>query len=245
MVFLSQERQVLSYQRAASSYWWINFPLPNTVLIPGFFGSIWILTSLITLIYDALSSPGILPLSHRMTHFSPILSEEHDSIPRWEAIVKMEAYSRMLDKVQTNDERMTRSRPGKIVWEGRLTPRNSRVKSHRPHHIMGLSATFMHLPNVADDPVYFWATQYLMATRESTLQTPNHQDPNRKFDAATHQLWVTPIYPPITRNVPRRALIMYGKTGAAAGIWTRVRGLGGLRRGSLLVSVLDQVDHRT
>ena len=133
---------VLSYQRAASSYWWINFPLPNTVLMPGFFGSIWILTSLITLIYDALSSPGILPLSHRMTHFSPILSEEHDSIPRWEAIVKMEAYSRMLDKVQTNDERMTRSRPGKIVGEGRLTPRNSRVKSHRPHHIMGSTTQF-------------------------------------------------------------------------------------------------------
>ena len=32
--------------------------------------------------------------------------------------------------------------------------------------------------------------------------------------------------------------------GAAAGIWTRVRGLGGLRRDPLLVSVLDQVAHR-
>ena len=38
---------------------------------------------------------------------------------------------------------------------------------------------------------------------------------------------------------PSRILI-----GAAAGIWTRVRGLGGLRRGSSLVSVLDQVAHR-
>jgi hypothetical protein len=44
---------VLSYQRAASSYWWINFPLSDTVLIPGFFGSIWILTSLIVLIYNS------------------------------------------------------------------------------------------------------------------------------------------------------------------------------------------------
>jgi len=55
----------------------------------------------------------------------------------------------------------------------------------------------------SDDPVYFWATQYLIATRESTLETPNHQGPNRKFDMATHQLWVTPIYPRITQNVPK------------------------------------------
>ena len=32
--------------------------------------------------------------------------------------------------------------------------------------------------------------------------------------------------------------------GAAAGIWTRVRGLGGLRRGHEPVSVLDQDAHR-
>jgi hypothetical protein len=35
-----------------------------------------------------------------------ILSEEHDSIPRWEAMVKMDAYSRMLDakfKLMTNE----------------------------------------------------------------------------------------------------------------------------------------------
>ena len=34
------------------------------------------------------------------------------------------------------------------------------------------------------------------------------------------------------------------RSGAAAGIWTRVRGLGGLRRGRVFVSVLDQVAHR-
>jgi hypothetical protein len=34
------------------------------------------------------------------------------------------------------------------------------------------------------------------------------------------------------------------KDGAAAGIWTRVRGLGGLRRDALLVSVLDQAARR-
>jgi len=32
--------------------------------------------------------------------------------------------------------------------------------------------------------------------------------------------------------------------GAAAGIWTRVRGLGGLRRDWRLISVLDQAAHR-
>ena len=79
------------------------------------------------------------------------------------------------------------------------------LSPNRPHHIMGLSATFMHLPEVADDPVYFWATQYLMATRESTLETPNHQGPNRKFDGGTAQLWVSPIYPRITQNVPKQA----------------------------------------
>jgi hypothetical protein len=37
-----------------------------------------------------------------------ILSEEQDSIPRWEAMVKMDAYSRMLDakfKLMTNGRR--------------------------------------------------------------------------------------------------------------------------------------------
>jgi hypothetical protein len=35
-----------------------------------------------------------------------ILSEEHDIIPRWEALVKMETYSRMLDakhELMTNE----------------------------------------------------------------------------------------------------------------------------------------------
>jgi hypothetical protein len=44
------------------------------------------------------------------------------------------------------------------------------------------------------DRVYVSAMQHLMAARESTLGTPNHQGPNRKFDAAIHQLWVSPIY---------------------------------------------------
>ena len=40
-------------------------------------------------------------------------------------------------------------------------------------------------------------------------------------------------------------MVLNPEFGAAAGIWTRVRGLGGLRRGLSLVSVLNQVVHRT
>jgi hypothetical protein len=39
-------------------------------------------------------------------------------------------------------------------------------------------------------------------------------------------------------------MVLNPEFGAAAGIWTRVRGLGGLRRGLSLVSVLNQVAHR-
>jgi hypothetical protein len=39
-------------------------------------------------------------------------------------------------------------------------------------------------------------------------------------------------------------MVLNPEFGAAAGIWTRVRGLGGLRRGLSLVSVLNQVVHR-
>ena len=54
----------------------------------------------------------------------------------------------------------------------------------------------------------------------------------------------------LSRSLPlicrawRVAVVLNPKSGAAAGIWTRVRGLGGFRRDSLLVSVLDQVTHR-
>jgi hypothetical protein len=33
----------------------------------------------------------------------------------------------------------------------------------------------------------------------------NPQPPNRKFSGPTPQLWVSPIYPPITRNAPKHA----------------------------------------